>query len=58
VSVARAWLDRGEPGRARDILGPLLDASERTGWVAPLATARALYQLHCNEAAISPVRLS
>jgi hypothetical protein len=26
--------------------------------VAPLATARALYQLHCNEAAISPVRLS
>lgn len=58
VSVARAWLDRGEPGRARAILGPLLDASERTGWVAPLATARELYQLRCNEAAISPVRLS
>ena len=40
VSVARARLARGEAGRAAEILAPLLHASARTGWVAPLAAAR------------------
>jgi hypothetical protein len=40
VSVARARLARGEAGRAAEILAPLLRASARTGWVAPLAAAR------------------
>ncbi|MEV4619500.1 AAA family ATPase [Asanoa sp. NPDC049573] len=42
TSVARAWLARGEPGHALRVLGPLLAAGDRTGWVAPLATARAV----------------
>jgi tetratricopeptide (TPR) repeat protein len=36
-SVARAWRAQGEPGRAATLLEPLLAASRRTGWVAPLA---------------------
>ncbi len=40
MSVARARLARGEAGRASEILAPLLRASARTGWVAPLAAAR------------------
>jgi hypothetical protein len=36
-SLARAWRAHGDPGRAAEILEPLLAASERTGWVAPLA---------------------
>ncbi|GIF51717.1 transcriptional activator [Asanoa ferruginea] len=42
TSVARAWLAQGEPGRAVRVLEPLLAAGARTGWVAPLATARAV----------------
>jgi len=42
TSVARAWLAQGEPGRAVRVLDPLLAAGARTGWVAPLATARAV----------------
>jgi DNA-binding SARP family transcriptional activator/tetratricopeptide (TPR) repeat protein len=40
VCLARAWRDRGEPGRAGEILDPLLAAGDRTGWTAPLAKAR------------------
>jgi len=53
VAVARAWLARGETGRAREILAPLLVASERTGWVAPLAAARQADAL-CRAALASP----
>jgi hypothetical protein len=42
TSVARAWLAQGEPGHAVRLLEPLLAAGTRTGWVAPLATARAV----------------
>lgn len=42
VAVARAWLRRDETHRAEAILTPLLVASRRTGWTAPLAQARAL----------------
>jgi DNA-binding SARP family transcriptional activator len=40
ISVARAWRSRGDDARAAEILDPLLAASERTGWVAPLAALR------------------
>jgi DNA-binding SARP family transcriptional activator len=39
LAVARAWLARGEPQRARDALAPLLTAAARVPWVAPLADA-------------------
>jgi DNA-binding SARP family transcriptional activator len=42
VAAARAWLAKGRPGRALEILSPLLAAGERTGWRAPLAGARRL----------------
>jgi tetratricopeptide (TPR) repeat protein len=42
VSLARAWLARGDDGRANEILAPLLAAGRRTGWTAPLAGARRL----------------
>jgi len=54
VSVARGWRARGEPERAREILEPLLEASRRTGWVAPLAEARALYRSCAQIAAVRP----
>ena len=37
LGVARAWLARGEPGRARAVLEPMLTAARRIPWVAPLA---------------------
>jgi DNA-binding SARP family transcriptional activator len=39
LAVARAWLARGEPERARAVLAPLLAAAARVPWVAPLAGA-------------------
>ena len=54
ISVARAWHNRGEPERARAILGPLLEASTRTGWVAPLAEARTLYRSPAQLAVVQP----
>ncbi|MGQ0482486.1 MAG: ATP-binding protein [Pseudonocardia sp.] len=33
LAVARSWLNRGEPDRARAVLHPLLAAAERQGWV-------------------------
>ncbi len=39
LAVARAWLTRGEPERARAVLAPLLRAAARVPWVAPLAAA-------------------
>ncbi len=39
LAVARAWLARGEPRRARATLAPLLHAAGRVPWVAPLAAA-------------------
>jgi DNA-binding SARP family transcriptional activator len=42
VSVARARLAQGDPARAREILDRLLGAASRTGWLAPLASAREL----------------
>ncbi len=33
LSVARAWLAHGRPGRARTVLAPLLSAAERHGWL-------------------------
>jgi len=37
LSVARAWLDHDEPGRARAVLEPLLVAAERQQWLPALA---------------------
>ena len=37
TAVARAWTARGEPGRAREVLRPLLAAATRTGWLPALA---------------------
>jgi hypothetical protein len=37
LSVARAWLARGEPERARSVVAPLIAAARRVPWVAPLA---------------------
>lgn len=33
LSVARAWLQKDEPARARTVLAPLLAAAERLAWV-------------------------
>jgi DNA-binding SARP family transcriptional activator len=38
-SLARAWLDRGDPERAQRILAPLLGAAEREPWRVTLAAA-------------------
>jgi hypothetical protein len=35
-AVARAWRAHGDPARADEIVGPLLAAGRRTGWMAPL----------------------
>ena len=37
TAIARAWTARGEPGRAREVLRPLLAAATRTGWLPALA---------------------
>ena len=39
LSVARAWLGRCEPARARAVLAPLLAAAQRLDWVPVLVTA-------------------
>jgi len=39
LAIARAWLTRGDPARARAVLAPLLTAAARIPWVAPLAAA-------------------
>jgi DNA-binding SARP family transcriptional activator/tetratricopeptide (TPR) repeat protein len=39
LSIARAWLNVGQPERARAVLAPLLGAVERVPWVAALAAA-------------------
>jgi hypothetical protein len=39
TSVGRAWTARDEPGRAREVLAPLLAAAARTGWFPALAAA-------------------
>jgi len=36
-ALARAWLGRGDPERARDVLAPLLALAERTPWTPTLA---------------------
>jgi len=61
LSIARAWLDRGEPVRARAALAPLLAVARRVPWVATLATAlvvdgRALIQLGERESATASLR--
>jgi DNA-binding SARP family transcriptional activator len=37
LALARAWLGRGEPERARAILAPLLAVADRVPWLATLA---------------------
>ncbi len=39
LAVASAWLQRGEPERARQVLAPLLAVAERTPWTPVLAEA-------------------
>jgi len=39
LCVARSWLARGEPDRARHVLAPLLLAARRCGWVPLLEQA-------------------
>lgn len=57
VAVARAWLARGEPGQAVEILAPLVAAADRTGWTAPIADARALLdQAQSSSASSSAAR--
>jgi tetratricopeptide (TPR) repeat protein len=51
VSIARAWLCRGDHDRVAEVLEPLLAASQRTGWFAPLASARAVYNSSASIAA-------
>jgi tetratricopeptide (TPR) repeat protein len=61
LSIARAWLDRGEPERARATLDPLLAVARRVPWMATLAAAlvvdgRALIQLGEPESAAATLR--
>jgi tetratricopeptide (TPR) repeat protein len=56
VSLAEAWLGRGEPDRARAVLAPLLTVAEREPWIPALAAAlaadgRALVRLGQREQA-------
>ena len=39
LSLAAAWLRRGDPERARDLLTPLLAVAERAPWLATLGAA-------------------
>jgi ATP/maltotriose-dependent transcriptional regulator MalT len=41
LALAQAWLDRGEPDRARAVLAPLLALAERVPWTPTLAAALA-----------------
>jgi DNA-binding SARP family transcriptional activator/tetratricopeptide (TPR) repeat protein len=41
LALAHAWLDRGEPDRARAVLAPLLALAERVPWTPALAAALA-----------------
>ena len=41
LALARAWLDSGEPDRARAVLAPLLALAERMPWTPTLAAALA-----------------
>jgi DNA-binding SARP family transcriptional activator/tetratricopeptide (TPR) repeat protein len=59
--LARAWLGRGEPERARAVLAPLLALAQRVPWIATLAAAlavdgRALIELGEREPAASELR--
>ena len=61
LSLARAWLARGEPERARAVLAPLLAVARRVPWIATLAAAlavdgRALIKLGDRETAASELR--
>ncbi|HYB48352.1 MAG TPA: hypothetical protein VED20_13505, partial [Streptosporangiaceae bacterium] len=42
LSLARAWLGRGDPERARTVLAPLLAVAERVPWIATLAATLAV----------------
>ena len=42
LSLARAWLRRGDPERARAVLAPLLAVAERVPWIATLAATLAV----------------
>ena len=42
LSLARAWLGRGNPERARTVLAPLLALAERVPWTATLAATLAI----------------
>jgi tetratricopeptide (TPR) repeat protein len=41
LSLAEAWLEHGEPDRARAVLAPLLAVAEREPWIPALAAALA-----------------
>jgi tetratricopeptide (TPR) repeat protein len=61
LSLARAWLARGEPERARAVLAPLLAVARGVPWIATLAAAlavdgRALIKLGDRETAASELR--
>jgi DNA-binding SARP family transcriptional activator/tetratricopeptide (TPR) repeat protein len=36
LAVARAWLNTGDPGRAREVLAPMLSAADRLTWIPAL----------------------
>lgn len=60
-SVARAWLSRDEPDRARAVLAPLLATAQRAPWIPTLAAAlavdgQALIRLDQHEAADEALR--
>jgi DNA-binding SARP family transcriptional activator len=42
MSLAQAWLGRGDPERARVVLAPLLAVAERVPWTATLAATLAI----------------
>jgi DNA-binding SARP family transcriptional activator len=42
LSLARAWLGRGNPERARTVLAPLLAVAQRVPWIATLAATLAV----------------
>ncbi len=61
LSLARAWLGRGEPERARAVLAPLLAVAQRVPWIATLAATlaedgRALIKLGDRESAAAQLR--
>jgi hypothetical protein len=40
VTIAHAWINHGEPTRAREVMSPLLGAAEREGWIPALAAGK------------------